>query len=204
MNTFESFLEYLDKGATEEEAFFLVGHDIGFLCKEEVDFKLGDYVLPGIRLPMTRTWEIPTDSFDRIVYLKVWNTWLMDRIWRWVHNVQVEMQRKGLIKETVTDVLCHLQPQNIKEIQLETRLRDLASLKGDLELPFVIKKYRSKRLVTFAIQCLLQCPEKEAKRMLQTKIKPSFIMSKGSKEKSKKLKAIFADYGITVSFSTAN
>ena len=204
MNTFESFLGYLDRGATEEEAFFLVGYDIGFLCKEEVDFKLGHYILPGIRLPMTRTWDVPTDPFDRIVYLKVWNTWLMDRIWRWVHNVQVEMQRQGLIKETVTDILCHVHPQNIKEIQLETRLKELSSLKGDLEQPFVITKYKSKRITTFAIQCLLQCPEQEAQKLLQTKNKTSFIINKSSKEKSRRLKAIFSDYGITVRFSSTN
>ena len=44
VNVFESFLNYLDKGATEEEACYLVGYDIGFFCKEELEFSDSDQI----------------------------------------------------------------------------------------------------------------------------------------------------------------
>ena len=153
------------------------------------------------RLPMTRQWTIPTDPFDRIVYLEVWNTWLLDRIWRWVHNVQVEMQRQGHIDYEVTDILVQTHPQNIKELQLEKRFKNIETQKGEHDQPFVFRKYRNKRTAIFAIQCLLNCSEQKAKQMITRNRQPSFIMCKSSKEKFKQLKSLFEDYGISISAS---
>ena len=197
---FEIFLQYINKGATEDHALFLAGYDRGYFSKEELVFKFGILPLSGTKREDTREWRIPTDPFEKIVYVQNWNMWLEDRMWKMIHNVQVEMKRANLLKTKIIDRLFKVFPKNIEELRIEKRLKAISDSPGGEHIPFQITKVPKSTTSVFALQCLLQCSADEIKRILRITSRPQLTCTNGSTSKCLALKSELAKCGIIIEF----
>lgn len=197
---FICFLGFLDQGATEEQAWALTAYEQGLITKDEAFHMFGEPNFTGIRRTDVRTWEIPEEPFEKIVYLTAWNAWVEAILPKILHNgVVLERQaRKGT--KTREEMLVYDFPRDISELALQNQLEEILSIEGGRSRYCYLQKISRNRRAIFALQCLLKIPERKIIRLLDSDSKPRFMIRKASDKKCSLLRDLLSLHGIFISF----
>ena len=187
---FEDFLGYLERGATEESAILHAGYAQGFFCKQELIFRLGTLEIPQKSTQQPSRWSLPTDPFDRLVYIQCWSLWLEDQMWKQIHNIPIEMYQAGLSEDKPdNETLFTRFPRDLKEYGIEKSLqKHLHEKKGEPTSLHICKVQRTS-YARFALQVLLNCSVKTASKLIRegSRISVCYTMLPSSKRAIKEI-----------------
>ena len=197
---FECFLDFLDQGATEEQAWALTAYEQGLLTRKEAFEMFGEPQLTGFRRDNVRVWEIPEDPFDRLVYLTAWNEWIGTVLFKIMHNNVVLKLRERKFTKVFEHKLVYDFPRDISELALQNQLEEILRQGGGYPRACYIQKSRRNRRAIFALQCLLKLPEGKILQLLASDPRPRLVIQNASRRKFRYLKKALLLQGVLISF----
>ncbi len=193
---FTCFLDAIKEGASQEKAWALVAYEQGLIIKEEVD-AIAKY-FEGKESPFPEEYqEIPTDEFEKVVFLTAWNELVQANAWKMMHNGMVFHIAEKEGDTGVPQNLIHHYPQTLDELALQKCVEALLADKKGEKRTLIVRFEIVNRRSIFAFQCLVGLSEAKIRQLIRSnERKLSLTIAHAGNGKFTKLKELLRPYGL--------
>ena len=190
----EQFLDVQKGGLSEKEALVQVAYEQGLITKQEMSPLIEHLSESGARLP--ENWTVPTDTFERVVFLTAWDKWVECIVSKLMHNAIVFNMMDNDPEQAKGFSLIHNFPSSLDELSLEHAVKALMQDKTGEERCLIVQVNVLNRRSLFAIQCMLPLPQREIRKILKENQQVAIILRHSGNGKFTKLKNLMHPYGL--------